>query len=76
MIVDVGSAVVKLQCPGDRLQNTPLKCFGTCVVIVFFNAADRKKITIWEKYELITKTVIFSLLLSAAVQVIIVSPGI
>lgn len=75
MIVDVGSAVVKLQCPGDRLQNTPLKCFGTYVVIVFFNAADRKK-TIWEKYELITKTVIFSLLLSAAVQVIIVSPGI
>lgn len=43
VIVDVGSAVVKLQCPGDRLQNTPLKCFGTCVVIVFFNAADRKK---------------------------------
>lgn len=35
-----------------------------------------EKITIWEKYELIIKTVIFSLLLSAAVQVIIVSPGI
>lgn len=75
MIVDVGSAVVKLQCPGDRLQNTPLKCFGTCVVIVFFNAADRKN-NYLGKYELITKTVIFSLLLSAAVQVIIVSPGI
>lgn len=43
VIVDVGSAVVKLQSPGDRLQNTPLKCFGTCVVTVFFNAADRKK---------------------------------
>lgn len=43
VIVDVGSAVVKLQCPGDRLQNTPLKCFDTCVVTMFLNAAQRKK---------------------------------
>lgn len=75
MIVDVGSAVVKLQCLGDRLQNTPLNALAH-VLLPCSLMQLIEKITIWEKYELITKTVIFSLLLSAAVQVIIVSPGI